>query len=791
MGLGDKVLKELRARFKSAFFPRDASTEEHDQRLRVSEDAETDDENSAPATSTDRTAVMEEQERERFSRSVAEDGKSYLWPKLSEGVYDWHIDASTLLRAQATKPLYRGRRFAEHACDLCEYLEYVIKRAFWTVGARVVTVNIDEPLAPIAKAPLTYSSRYEKTVDLRGRWPLENPFDDNTNLQELAESLNMPEMDMNSVWAYGLAKMHLIEYVTGRLIDFKDMPEDRLLVVDGAVVRKHCVACCTAAPIRPDCPSPIHHFTTTCIHVDTRLVCGDTNDDMVFMDREVRYFNSRLAVHMGIHPFGTGYPPAEGELKAFSQIYATTQRLQRSWTACFPAGTGTDADAEEPRPQVSPPLPPRSMPVRKTLITSIDGDCIFIALMQWFMRVDKTTKRFVNQLYLQRKQSLGTEAYLPEIKRLIAEAKGLDPENDADMKKIRNKVVMCSQYINMNRLQSDIIQLLEPCRPLGSGAKFYPVETLCLMAALEGNDYVRKVPGLCLKYFLNAYLKAHREIGTLLSIVENENEVPVRLVRVHMPGFLRLLYHAYVEFRKSYAVEDDGDECIDLISSNEEALLDRVHTNVRGAARRYALMCSRAEERRAANSAKRESSAKRRKPGKDTKPSLFGHENGDSHLHDSTEGAAADEEDEDELNAGEEGSSPTKKRKRPTETVARLESAYVIAANAAYYLTYIANGANPYYVPPIGTETRKDTNCNRVLSVHGYAIKNASLPLSKTNVKIADEVCMDVEIMSCTPRRWRPNFEEQCAPEDARIYIERCMYIRPETMQAINKAQRR
>ena len=749
MGLGDKVMKELRARFNLVFFPRQAG-----QIIPASPESETEDEQA------------------NLSRTKSEDNKVWLWPKLTDAVYDWHIDGSTLLRAQTTSPLYRGRKCAEHAEDLCKYMEYVIKRTFWTAGARVVTVNIDEPLAPIAKAPLTYSARYKNTVDIRDEWPVENPFEDMYCIRD---------MDMNSIWTYGLARAHLIEYVTARLVGFKDIPEDRKLVIDGAVVRKHCDFCCQAEPVKENCPLPMNHYATTCISISTAIIPGLSGEDMTVMNKTVRYVTPRIAVEKGQHPFGCGYPPAEGELKVFSQIYAVTQSLK-----CLSEERGMDA-----------------IPVRKTLITSVDGDCIFIALMQWFMRMDKITRRFVNRVYIQRKQSLGTEKYLPEIKRLIAETKGIDPNDQEKIDRIRDKVVFCSQYVDMNQLHWDVTKLLECCRPKGaSSSRFYPIETLCLLASLEGNDYVRKVPSLCFKYFLSAYLAHHEDIGVLVSVAENDNEIPVRKIRVHMPGFLRLLYHGYVQYRKSYAVteddernaEEERDDGISLMDSKQEELMNRLHMNVLGSARKYMIMYNLAEKRRAKNlMAKHKREAAKSGGKRSQKTSLrevrCGKRKREEGMEEEMEGGDECEMDGDEGDDGS-GSRSSTTRKGFEEPTAKLESAYVIAANAAYYLTYIANGANPYYIPPLGTETRRDTRCDRELSIYGYAIKNKDLPISKSNVKIADEVCMDTEFMECAPVKWRTNLEDQCSHEMSLISEERTWYVKPEAMQLITEASK-
>ena len=371
-------------------------------------------------------------------------GALFRWPPLQQ-LSEYYVDFSTVIRGSRVKPRYQGdSNYLSTGGSFLSHLSGWLRNVLWNTSVQVLVICMDEMgRTPACKKALTATARQKGIQDLEELWPEQNPLRDDVGLP----------YDINSIWYNWRARCHLFEYITHYLVNrFLDIPEGKQLVIEGGRLPSS----------RCSCP----------LVISSSLVEAHNASGVVVLDRGIQHSQRGAG---GEAPFGSGYPPAEGELKLFSHLYRSI--LSR------PLGSSR-------RPQI--------------VMQSIDGDTILIALLQaprWAHLLD---------LYILGKRSLGSEPQPEKVRiglqadfqRRLQQAKaaGLGPAALQKMRSpLRNRTVYCSEYVDVNRLRG----ILE--RRVGSP------ETFVLLTSLRGNDYVQKLAGVGFRFILAAYLKYRQE----------------------------------------------------------------------------------------------------------------------------------------------------------------------------------------------------------------------------------------------------------------------------------------
>ena len=145
-----------------------------------------------------------------------------------------------------------------------------------------------------------------------------------------------------------------------------------------------------------------------------------------------------------------------------------------------------------------------------SVIMSEDGDLIIIALLQCRKRITKKGKLDENKIFIRKKKVIGKRKLEDHVIAKKQELRDrLDPENK---RKVRNfKLIKQAEYIDIDRLYRNIIDMNlwygGKCLLDGNSepiiknnnvvpACLNPVETLCTLLFMAGNDYVKRLPNV-------------------------------------------------------------------------------------------------------------------------------------------------------------------------------------------------------------------------------------------------------------------------------------------------------
>ena len=298
----------------------------------------------------------------------------------------------------------------------------------------------------------------------------------------ITEEMEFEGFDINDLWYHQHARVHFTEFITEYFVNNFMMQENKILIIDGARL-----------------PNISH---TLCIAIETRPEELQESPDGVSMFRRSRI------VHRGMTGFeGCGFPPAEGELKIISHALAAP-------------GSG-----------------------ETIIMSSKDGDCIFSAALHWRQMLEaSSSSAAAADVGREEEEGGGGGGLKLRHRYYIQRSESVDHPDLLNEHTGKPKKVLRNQYVNLNILLNCIRRYFSHHMPKIS----HPIETFCILTALEGNDYVRKIPWTSFVPMMDAYSGCYEFVGNLVNVTEEEGIPGLYRYTISKNALLRFIFKIYI-----------------------------------------------------------------------------------------------------------------------------------------------------------------------------------------------------------------------------------------------------
>ena len=411
------------------------------------------------------------------------------------------IDAPLIVRSVRFNKIHDDdKNYIRTLGDLAGVLGDLVKRFLLRPNIRRVVICMDDIGGnPAAKAGITGKRSHN-----RNDVPPDLVFEDETEFAGF---------DIHDIWYSRTHRIQFTEYLTRYFIEFKDILENKQLVIDGGRL--------------PD------HNDNLCVLVETG--------------------------------------PRKTEINSYNSCYDLRARIMRRDEPGFEAcGKTPEGEAKAVAHAIWSGRTDSSV-----VMISNDGDCFFACILQWRLMLDSRGDP-LNNYYIQRKKSMGVQDYSAEDKEKILRRHNNGGDEEPAKKKPRlSRVVYTNQYILVNEMVKGIKEYFEEMKC----STPHPLETFALLAALEGNDYVEKLPWLSFERIMKFFEQNHQRIGDLVSVATDERDKSGKLNKyvVQKEALVRLAYLLYVEKHKKLA-SYDVDVYADPYGAYEK-MLEKVQEN--------------------------------------------------------------------------------------------------------------------------------------------------------------------------------------------------------------------